>query len=129
MRFYSYLMKAVVAVALYATLFSSLKAETILIMFDDEGCPYCDMWKSQIGPIYPKTSESDIAPLMIIDVDAPLPVGITIESAPVYTPTFVLVDNGLEVDRLLGYPGEDFFWFLLNRMLSNLPGQETEGST
>lgn len=129
MRFYSYFMKAVMAAAFSALLFSPLKAETILIMFDDEGCPYCELWKRQIGPIYPKTAESEIAPLMIIDVDDPLPVGITIESAPVYTPTFVLVDNGQEIDRLLGYPGEDFFWFLLNRMISKLPGQETEGSS
>ncbi|HIP22003.1 MAG TPA: thioredoxin [Rhodobacteraceae bacterium] len=117
------------AVALSAALFSPLKAETILIMFDDEGCPYCELWKRQIGPVYPKTSESDIAPLMIIDVDDPLPAGITIDSTPIYTPTFVLVHDGQEVDRLLGYPGEDFFWFLLNRMISKLPGQETEGST
>lgn len=129
MRFYSYLVKGAMAVALSATLFSPLKAETILIMFDDEGCPYCELWKRQIGPIYPKTAESEIAPLMIIDVDDPLPAGITIDSTPIYTPTFVLVNDGQEVDRLLGYPGEDFFWFLLDRMISKLPGQETEGST
>lgn len=129
MRFYTYLLRAMTAVALSAALFSPLKAETILIMFDDEGCPYCELWKHQIGPIYPKTTESEIAPLMIIDIDDPLPEGVSINSTAVYTPTFVLVHDGQEVDRLLGHPGEDFFWFLLNRMLSKLPGQETEGST
>ena len=129
MRFYSYIVKSAMVFALSAMLFSPLRAETILIMFDDEGCPYCDMWKAQIGPIYPKTSESEIAPLMIIDVDDPLPAGITIESTPIYTPTFVLVHDGQEIDRLLGYPGEDFFWFLLNRMLSKLPEQNSEGSS
>jgi len=129
MRFYSYIAKGMLALALSATIFSVAKAETILIMFDDQGCPYCELWKAQIGPIYPKTEEAQIAPLMIIDIDDPLPVGITIESQPIYTPTFVLIHDGQEVARLLGYPGEDFFWGLLDRMLSKLPEQNTEGSS
>ncbi len=129
MRFYIYIYKAVLAFALSATLFSAAQAENILIMFEDEGCPYCEMWKQQIGPIYPKTAEAQIAPLMMLDIDAPLPAGITIESAPIYTPTFVLIHDGQEVTRLLGYPGEDFFWGLLDRMLTKLPEQDTEGSS
>ncbi len=129
MRFYSYAAKALLALALSAALFSAARAENILIMFEDEGCPYCELWKEQIGPIYPKTSEARIAPLMMLDIDEPLPAGITIDSPPVYTPTFVLIHNGQEVARLLGYPGEDFFWGLLDRMLRKLPEQDTEGSS
>ena len=36
----------------------------------------------------------------------------------IYTPTFILVENGVEIARLEGYPGEDFFWMLLEEMLS-----------
>lgn len=128
MRFYSYLIKALMAFALSTLLFGHVRAETILIMFEDQGCPYCERWKAEIGPIYPKTSEAEIAPLMIIDVDDPLPAGISIVSKPIYTPTFVLIHNGQEIDRLLGYPGEDFFWFLVDRMLLKLPEQTSEGS-
>ncbi|MBL1437636.1 MAG: thioredoxin family protein [Rhodobacteraceae bacterium] len=116
------------AFALSTLLFGPVRAETILIMFEDQGCPYCERWKAEIGPIYPKTSEAEIAPLMIIDVDDPLPAGISIVSKPIYTPTFVLIHNGQEIDRLLGYPGEDFFWFLVDRMLLKLPEQTSEGS-
>ncbi len=129
MRFYSYIAKAMLALALSASLFSAARAETILIMFEAEGCPYCDLWKAQIGPIYPKTEEGKIAPLLMMDIDDPLPEGVTIVSDPIYTPTFVLVNNGQEVARLVGYPGEDFFWGLLDRMLSKLPEQNTEGSS
>ena len=34
-----------------------------------------------------------------------------------FTPTFVLVDDGREIGRIEGYPGEDFFWGLLERLL------------
>ena len=129
MRFYSYMAKAVLAFALSAMLFSVAKAETILIMFEAEGCPYCDLWNEQIGPIYPKTDEAVIAPLLQMDIDDPLPDGITIDGALIYTPTFVLVNDGNEVDRLTGYPGEDFFWGLLDRMLRKLPEQNAEGSS
>ncbi len=128
MRFYSYLAKAVLAFALSTLIYSPLRAETILIMFEDQGCPYCELWKEEIGPIYPKTDEARIAPLMMIDIDAPLPDGISIASEPIYTPTFVLINDGQEVARLLGYPGEDFFWGLLDRMLRKLPEQNAQGS-
>jgi hypothetical protein len=129
MRFYSYIARAILALALSTGIFSPSQAENILIMFEEEGCPYCELWKEEIGPIYPKTSEAEIAPLLMLDIDAPLPEGVTIESAPIYTPTFVLIHDGQEVARLLGYPGEDFFWGLLDRMLSKLPEQDTEGSS
>jgi hypothetical protein len=31
----------------------------------------------------------------------------------------VLVENGAEIGRIEGYPGEDFFWGLLKQMLIN----------
>ena len=36
---------------------------------------------------------------------------------PVFTPTFILLQNGVEVDRIEGYASEDFFWGLLGQAL------------
>ena len=36
---------------------------------------------------------------------------------PVFTPTFVLVEDGKELGRIEGYAGDEFFWFLLGRLL------------
>ncbi len=38
-------------------------------------------------------------------------------AACLFTPTFVLVENGVELARIEGYPGEDFFWGLLGMIL------------
>jgi hypothetical protein len=35
----------------------------------------------------------------------------------IYTPTFVLAENGEELGRIEGYPGDAFFWGLLERLL------------
>ena len=35
----------------------------------------------------------------------------------IFTPTFILFEKENELARLEGYPGEDFFWALLEIML------------
>ncbi len=107
---------------------TGIRAQTNLIMFDATGCPYCALWEEEIGPIYPKTEESARAPLIHIDIYERIPDNIQIGNAIVFTPTFVLVNDGIEVGRITGYPGQDFFWGLLDRMLADLPEAEKEGS-
>lgn len=93
-----------------------------LVMFESRGCPWCEAWDEDIGGIYALTDEARIAPLRRVDIDDPLPEDLAGISAVVYTPTFVLVEGGVEVGRILGYPGEAFFWGLLGMELKKLPG-------
>jgi hypothetical protein len=92
-------------------------AEAVLIMVEENGCVWCARWNDEIAPIYPKTEEGKAAPLQRIDIHAKRPEGIAFARRLSYTPTFVLVVDGTEVSRIEGYPGEDFFWGLLERML------------
>lgn len=88
-----------------------------LVMVEQQGCAYCREWHKVIGPIYAKTPEGAFAPLRVIDIDDPLPADLALDRKPVYTPTFILVENGAELGRIEGYPGEDFFWGLLGMLL------------
>ncbi|MGJ3259148.1 MAG: thioredoxin fold domain-containing protein [Rhodospirillales bacterium] len=92
-----------------------------LVMFESLTCHWCQRWHEEVGPIYPKTPESQCAPLRRVDIDDPRPADLAEISPIVFTPTFVVVDGGKEVARLVGYPGEDFFWPLLARELVKLP--------
>lgn len=94
-----------------------LSAETRLIMVEERGCIWCARWNADVAPEYPKTPEGRAAPLWRTDIGDPQPEGIEFQSRFRYTPTFVLVTDGAEVGRIEGYPGEDFFWGLLSRML------------
>ncbi|MDJ1018185.1 MAG: hypothetical protein QNJ35_16870 [Paracoccaceae bacterium] len=87
-----------------------------LYMVDAPGCPWCAAWEREIGPIYPKTEESRRAPLTRVDIGD---VGETVDlkSRVIFTPTFLLVEDGRELDRMEGYTGDEFFWVLLNQML------------
>ena len=94
-------------------------AETRLIMVEEVGCVWCARWNEQIAPIYPKTPEGRTAPLQRIDIHATRTDDLNFVRSLHFTPTFILMVDGLEVSRLEGYPGEDFFWSLLAEMISN----------
>jgi thioredoxin-related protein len=89
-------------------------------MVEQDGCHWCAQWNEEISPAYPKTTEGQRAPLRRVDLRN-LPDDITFTSKPVFTPTFVLVDNGKELARLEGYASGEFFWFLLGKMLDAHP--------
>lgn len=91
-----------------------------LLMFDSKLCEWCDRWREEIGAVYPKTEEGEIAPLRTIDIHAARPRQYESIRGIVYTPTFVLWHDGREVGRILGYTGEDFFWGLLGELIEDM---------
>lgn len=108
----------VLALAVAVTALPVMAGERALIMFERDGCSYCKRWNEQIGPAYPKTAEGQAAPLLRLDIKDQLPPGVTLTGAPpVFTPTFVLTDDGTEVGRIEGYAGDEFFWVMLAQML------------
>jgi len=88
-----------------------------LVMFESDSCEWCEIWHQEIGPIYPKTAEGRLAPLRRIDIADDVPRDLAKLRPASFTPTFVLMENGKEITRILGYPGEDFFWGLLEEAL------------
>ncbi len=56
-----------------------------------------------------------------INTDGPLPGDLAFILIERLTPLFVLVDNGRELGRIRGYPGEDHFWGLLGILVGKLP--------
>ncbi len=92
-----------------------------LVMFETLGCPWCLAWDKEVGVIYHKTAEGRTAPLRRLDIGDPRPPDLAALSAIMYTPTFVLMDGGREVGRIIGYSGEDHFWGLLGELFQRLP--------
>ncbi len=92
-----------------------------LIMFEQRGCPFCAQWDREIAPAYPKTQEGRVAPLRRVDIHEAIPADLAGIAVERFTPTFVVVDHGREIGRIRGYPGSDFFWFLLDNILDTLP--------
>nr|AFI78714.1 sulfur/thiosulfate oxidation protein SoxS [uncultured bacterium ws406H10] len=121
----NWLMHKTGSVALLASLFfaatTPMASAAELLMLERKGCEWCQRWHAEIGPIYPKTEEARIAPLTLVDIDDPWPERLTGIRRDIFTPTFVLVEDGVEVARVRGYTGDEFFWFLIGEMIDKLP--------
>ncbi|TGD42450.1 thioredoxin family protein [Pseudotabrizicola sediminis] len=105
--------------------FPAVASELELLMIEQPGCIYCAAWDAEIAPQYPLTDEGKAAPLARQQLRAALPDGVVLHRPPVFTPTFILLHNGVETGRIEGYPGEDFFWPLLAGLLEQA-GNTTE---
>jgi len=95
-----------------------------LIMVEQQYCEYCKSWNADIGVIYNKTAEGKTAPLRRIDIHEPLPDDLSFLTGLIFTPTFILVNDGKEVGRIQGYASESFFWGLLQKLLEKLPADK-----
>lgn len=92
-----------------------------LVMFRQALCDACTLWDKEVGQVYPKTRQGQQAPIRNVDIHDDRPGELADIGPVVYTPTFVLVEDGRELGRIIGYGGEDFFWGLLDQMLDRLP--------
>ncbi|MBB4302255.1 hypothetical protein GGD81_001282 [Rhodobium orientis] len=98
-----------------------------LLVLERDGCPWCERFDAEIAPIYPKTAEGRRAPLRRIDIHQPLPDDLKDIRLETFTPSFVLVEDGREIGRIRGYPGEEFFWFMLSELLAKLEKRQHSG--
>lgn len=85
-----------------------------LIMFQQEGCPFCAAWNREVGGIYRKTDEAKLLPLRRVDIHTTRPIDLRSIDGIVYTPTFVVLHCGREVQRIVGYAGKEQFWEMLD---------------
>jgi len=92
-----------------------------LLMFERPHCVWCQRWDSEIAPTYPRTIEGSLAPLRRIHIRDQSTAGVLLERPVTVTPTFVLANDGREIGRILGHPGNEFFYGLLAELLKRVP--------
>jgi len=126
---YAPLLLAVLVLAICLCLLNNFVAastsSTQLLMIESDDCPYCRKFDREIADIYPKTKEGMLAPLVRHHLGDEIPkryAALDITSNTI-TPTFILIENGKEVDRLVGYNSDEFFWYLLADLFNSLETQ------
>lgn len=107
-----------IAFGLFFTVLPGKLMAMELVMFEQDNCEWCEVWDKEISGVYPKTDEGKTAPLRRVDIFDDVPKDLKDIRSPHFTPTFVLMDNGKEVGRIRGYPGEDFFWGMLGQLIT-----------
>jgi hypothetical protein len=86
-------------------------------------CGACKAFERDVGGIYDRTEEAERAPMVRIDIEAwpSHPLVECTEGEVIGTPTFILVDQCRELDRISGYSSDELFWLGMQRMLNGLP--------
>ena len=91
-----------------------------LLMIREKGCFWCEAWDKDVSAHYGDTLEGQSAPLREAELGASLDEALALKGAVLFTPTFLLIEDGKEVGRIEGYPGADFFWGQLGEMLNSI---------
>lgn len=89
-----------------------------IVMFRRAGCPWCHAWDREIGGIWSRSDIGARHPMRMVDLDADLMPAIALVRPVRFTPTFVVARDGAEIGRIEGYPGQDFFWGLMERLVA-----------
>lgn len=112
------------ALAVLVLLLSGLSCRAAeLLMYEQPGCPWCRRWHEDVGAGYPKSAEGKQAPLRRVQL-GDRPAGLELKQSVTVTPTFILVEDGVELGRITGYPGADFFYGMLEPILGKLKATE-----
>ena len=89
-------------------------ASTRLVMVTSDHCPFCQAWEQDIGVLYDKSPYAPSLPLTRVDIGSAMPEGVTLQSPVLGTPTFLIIQNGQEIDRQRGYDDAEMFWWWLS---------------
>lgn len=109
------LLWSVCAGAFAADARSLSSSPVILLLVEDRGCPYCARWDRDVGPAYARSAEGRFAPLVRRYRGSP---DVSFVNGVVFSPTFLVLKDGKEVGRIVGYAGPDFFWSELSTLLA-----------
>ena len=110
------------ALAVMLSLATPLFAQAAeMLMLEQPGCAWCARFNKEIAPAWPNTDEGKRAPLRRVDITEPWPDDLGYVARERFTPTFVLIDDGKEIGRIRGYPGDQFFWFLVADLIGKIP--------
>ncbi len=109
------------ALALSITLVATPLSAAELVLFEFDGCLWCEQWKADVGSYYAETAEGKAAPLRVVDLFDKRPAHLRQIRPVSATPTFVLVEKGREVGRITGYTDAKSFWTDFGKMLTAKP--------
>ncbi len=92
-----------------------------LIVIEARGCPMCRLFRDEIAPAYRATARAKQAPLRFVDVSFTDPATLNLAAPIEIVPTIILMRDGAEIDRLVGYTGPEIFMSVVGKMLGDTP--------
>lgn len=88
-----------------------------LLVIEVAGCNVCDLVRSYIQPAYEQSPHARQVPMRYIDVTTKDELDLGLNERIATVPTIVLMRDGREVDRVVGYTGPHNFLIAISTML------------
>jgi thioredoxin-related protein len=88
-----------------------------LLVFEHADCVYCRVFRRDVLPQYRRSAPGASVPLRFVDIEKADTSALGLRSRIQVLPTVVLMKDGNEIDRIVGYWGPDNFFKLLSHML------------
>jgi len=89
-----------------------------LVFVTSDHCPFCKAWEREVGKIYGSTPYARQARLRRVDI-AEVDSALSELATDIFgTPTFLILENNMEVGRIEGYQSSDLFFWALSEYIS-----------
>jgi thioredoxin-related protein len=89
-----------------------------LIIFEHADCIYCRVFRRDVLPKYRNSAPGASVPLRFVDIEKSDTSALGLKGRIHVVPTAVLMKEGHEIDRIVGYWGADNFFKLLAQILT-----------
>jgi thioredoxin-related protein len=90
-----------------------------LLFVDRSGCPWCARFEREALPGYGLSDLGREAPLKRVSLDDGQPKVAELDEPVRFTPTFVLLRDGREIGRIVGYLDNATFYGLVEKLLAD----------
>ena len=91
-----------------------------VLVFEHADCVYCRVFRRDVLPQYHQAVRANVAPLRFVDIAKDDTDSLGLNSRIDTLPTAVVMRNGREVDRIVGYWGPTGFFQLLSHILAKM---------
>jgi thioredoxin-related protein len=95
----------------------SATPEFELIAFEVPGCIYCTVFRRDVLPGYASSPSGKAAPIRFLDLNDEANNQLRLNEPVRIVPTVVVMRNGAEVGRIVGYIGPQNFYRMLDGLL------------
>lgn len=90
-----------------------------VLVFEHIDCVYCQIFRRDVLPKYRYSVRSELAPLRFLDIQASASGRLALNARIDTVPTVVVMRDGQEVGRIVGYWGPTNFFKMLSHILGH----------
>ena len=91
-----------------------------VLVFEHTDCTYCRVFRRDVLPKYRQAVPADTAPLRFVDIAKSDTASLALKTRIDTVPTVVVMRDGREVDRIVGYWGPTNFFRMLSYILAKI---------